>query len=157
MSNVFRATKANSPIEYTHWILAKQRCYDPEHPPFKYYGGKGIEMCDRWASFRAFYDDMGKCPEGYHLDRIDLEKDFTPDNCKWVKHKKHFNSTLLRYKGKLWPLPTLARSHGKKPYLIHQRMRRGMTLEKALTEPIRHKRPNRKLRQPGEPRLSGEE
>lgn len=60
------------------------RCYNPKATYFKDYGSRGIEVCERWRnSFLAFYEDMGVCPDGLTLDRIDNDKNYTPDNCKW--------------------------------------------------------------------------
>lgn len=70
--------------EYKNWQKAKQRCYDKNNNRYYSHGARGIKMCERWLVFDNFYSDMGKRPTPKHsLDRIDVNKDYTPENCKW--------------------------------------------------------------------------
>ena len=71
--------------EYHAWINMKQRCYNENKEDYKYYGGRGISVCNRWfTSFENFYADMGDRPCSKHsLDRIDNNCNYKPSNCKW--------------------------------------------------------------------------
>jgi hypothetical protein len=62
-----------------------RRCYNTNAAGYEYYGGRGIAVCDRWReSVQNFFDDMGTAPEGYSLERVDVDGNYEPDNCKWI-------------------------------------------------------------------------
>lgn len=79
---------------YKTWDCMKQRCYNPNDNNYPNYGGRGIRICDRWLeSFTNFYDDMGDRPKHKTIDRIDVDGNYEPGNCKWATPKEQCNNT----------------------------------------------------------------
>lgn len=74
---------------YRIWVGIFTRCYNPNSLIYKYYGGRGIKVCDRWHSFINFYEDMGSRPCGLQIDRINNDGDYGPDNCRWVTAREN--------------------------------------------------------------------
>ena len=70
--------------EFKIWQNMKSRCYNANRSDYAKYGGRGTRVCDAWlAGFSAFFADMGRCPEGMSLDRIDSAGNYEPSNCRW--------------------------------------------------------------------------
>lgn len=71
----------------------KGRCLNETDAAFGDYGGRGIRICDRWMSFENFYADMGDCPSGYSIERIDVNGNYEPKNCTWIPRNKQPRNT----------------------------------------------------------------
>jgi hypothetical protein len=84
---------------YVIWQGMRQRCSNPNHIAFSYYGGRGIKVCNEWSDFMLFYEWAmnNGYKENLTIDRIDNDKDYYPDNCRWLTSEEN---TILAHKGK---------------------------------------------------------
>jgi hypothetical protein len=82
------------PPEYRVWYAIKQRCFNPNNKDYSNYGGRGVTMYDKWADdFEVFFKDVGQRPgKGYTIDRIDVNGNYEPGNCRWVTMKVQSNN-----------------------------------------------------------------
>lgn len=93
-----------SPV-YQSWQSMKRRCNNSKCLEYKYYGGRGISYDKRWECFEEFYKDMGDRPKGTSLDRIDVNKNYYKENCRWAgRREQSLNSrkkknSFSKYKG----------------------------------------------------------
>lgn len=73
---------------YYSWRSMCARCANPKNNRYYLYGGRGITVCARWHTFEKFLADMGERPEGKTLDRLDLNGNYEPGNCRWATAKE---------------------------------------------------------------------
>lgn len=125
---------------YKIWYGMHQRCYNCKNPRFKDYGGRGIKVCKRWHDLLAFVSDMGHPPKNRTLDRIDNDKFYSKNNCRWATPKMQSNNTkrnvFVTFEGRTLSYSQWARRLGFcRSTIRHRILFRGWTIEKALTTP----------------------
>jgi hypothetical protein len=126
--------------EYNVWAMMRQRCTNPNAKNYTLYGARGITVCPEWSKFKNFYADMGVCPDGMTLDRVDNSKGYSKSNCRWASIEEQNNNKRNCIKitafGKTQTVAQWAREKGLNRHLITYRIDElGMTPEEAMTMP----------------------
>jgi hypothetical protein len=119
-----------------HHIL--RRCNKPESSSYPDYGGRGITVCERWTGkggFENFIADMGIPEKGMSIERIDVNGNYEPNNCKWATREEQANnkrtSRKITWDGKTLNVSSWSRLLGKEPGYLSRRLKR-MPFEKAM-------------------------
>ena len=127
---------------YKAWESMLQRCYQPSLQRYARYGGRGIGVCDQWRySFYNFLQDMGEVPVGKTLERINVNGNYEPSNCRWATKEEQANNRtsnrFLSHGGKRMTTAQWARATGIPSAVLRNRLHRGWTVERAITQPVR--------------------
>lgn len=125
---------------YSIWHGMLSRCNNSNEKAYPNYGGRGIKVCERWKSFINFVTDMGDPPPGMSVDRIDNDKGYEPENCRWVdrrtQNRNKRNNRLLTIKGETLPLSVWVERTGIPYQTASARLRLGWPAEDAVSTPI---------------------
>jgi len=122
------------------------RCYNENSEKYKWYGAKGVKVCDEWLeSANAFvlgvYDEVGDRPDGYSIDRIDTNGDYEPGNLRWAsdseQNRNHGRNRVLDVNGVDYLLCDCARMSGLRHQTISKRISCGRSVEEAMTMPTK--------------------
>lgn len=132
---------------YGIWVNMKTRCYNSKSPKYKRYGGRGIKICDEWLdNFMNFYNwsmDHGY-KDDLSIDRINNDGNYEPSNCRWTTAKEQASNksttNLITFNGKTQCVKAWTEELGFSKEALRERLKRGWSIEKALTTPIDRKR-----------------
>jgi hypothetical protein len=126
---------------YGLWLNMRSRCFNPNLTSYKYYGGRGIIICDRWLDFTVFCADMGPRPKGWTIERMDNSRGYEPGNCCWASpatqsRNRRFNVTAT-IGGVTKTRAEWCRDYGISESTVRNRvLRSGWPLERAVTTPV---------------------
>jgi hypothetical protein len=129
--------------EYEAWSSMKHRCANSNNESYHNYGGRGIQVCARWAeSFENFYADMGDKPSDRHsLDRRENDGNYEPGNCRWATWEEQAenrrSTIMIAHNGLSKSRASLCREFGLKYHVLVQRLGSGWELDLALNTPVR--------------------
>lgn len=137
-----RHGKKNSKI-YAVWSGMKKRCHNPLASNYNLYGGRGICISKEWENFVTFYRDMGDAPKGTSLDRIDNDKGYCKENCRWATQSQQSRNTrrnvIVEYMGRKQCLIEWTNELNLNYKIMAQRIRSGWEPTRAIETPIRKK------------------
>ena len=122
----------------------KERCYNENSKSYARYGGRGITICDEWLrdsnAFKSWALSAGY-REGLEIDRIDNNKGYSPDNCRWVTKKENARNTsrnkYITWNGETHALSEWCEILGVNYQTVNMRLFRGWSFEKAISTPAR--------------------
>ena len=128
---------------YSIWVTMRSRCNNPNTINYKYYGEKGIKVCEEWDSFMNFYDWATN--NGYSdeltLDRLSPDGNYEPKNCRWIslpdQQRNRSNNVFITIKGVTKCLSEWCRIYGMNRWTVLYRHNRGIDWETALTTPVK--------------------
>lgn len=124
------------------WSAMKQRCLNPKDKNYKDYGGRGITVCSEWLNPENFYKwaIANAYKKGLSIDRIDVNGNYEPLNCRWATPKEQMRNTrknhLITYKEQTKCLAEWAEIINIKSQILYKRLKRGWSIEKALETPL---------------------
>ena len=124
---------------YRSWKMMRVRCHREADKQYKDYGGRGIAVCPQWHRFENFLADMGERPEGTTLDRIDVDGDYTPENCRWAddrtQRRNRRDNRVVEYLGERMTLVEACERSGVEYNRAKDRLLRyGWTAERTFSE-----------------------
>lgn len=133
--------KLKRPELYSTWVQMKQRCFNKNNKDYKWYGAKGVIVCERWLDFNKFIQDLPPRPKGTTLDRIDSNGNYEPSNCRWATWEEQWaNKTrrkirMVTIDGVTLCLSGWAKKIGINQSSIYQRIKNGWSLTEAVSTP----------------------
>ena len=131
----------------------KQRCFNPNNPRYKNYGGRGITVCKEWNDFANFYEwaiahgydeNLNKEKKLCTLDREDVDGNYEPSNCRWITNKQQQNNktdtVLYTYDNKTYTISEWADILNLPLNILKSRITRGWDIKRVLEQPIKRRK-----------------
>ena len=134
---------ANKEKLYSVWKGMRERCNNPNNKRYKNYGGRGIKICPDWNDYTAFrkWAIENGYSENLTIERIDINKGYCPENCRWATWKEQAQNTtrtrFLTYNGKTQSMSMWAKELGLSYGVINHRVQRGWSIERIANIPVR--------------------
>jgi hypothetical protein len=127
---------------YRIWQSMHARCLYPSHATYRFYGAKGIRVCERWSAFEAFLEDMGDVPDDMSLDRIDPRGHYEPENCRWATDATQYQNLKKsrEWRGERLPIAEIARRVGVPRTSLQKLITRGLSTENAVAHAVAHRK-----------------
>lgn len=137
IGELYRTHGMSKTATYRIWCGMWRRCTNTASASYPRYGGRGIVVCERWAQFENFLEDVGERPSPQHsIDRINNDGDYTPGNVRWAVAKEQSRNTrankILTVAGESKTVAEWAEVIGCDPRVLHLRLTRGWTAEQAV-------------------------
>lgn len=134
----------NETKEHRIWRYMRHRCHCATSSDYKNYGGRGITLCKEWDNYKTFLKDMGRCPKNCTIDRVDNEKGYFKENCRWATHKEQCNNyrynVMISYKGKMQSVKMWSEEYHISYAMLLARVHAGWDFKKSLLTPsLRYK------------------
>jgi hypothetical protein len=130
-----RHGRSGTPTHRT-WKDMRARCNNPSNSDYRDYGGRGIRVCDRWDDFSAFLKDMGERPDGKTLDRVDVDGNYEPGNCRWAtpneQAQNRRNNLIVEFDGEPKVFSQICREQGVDRTKARYRFDAGYSLDQVF-------------------------
>jgi len=128
---------------YCAWVDMRRRCEKSDHKAYKWYGARGISVCERWQKFPQFLADMGNAPSGSSLDRINNDGNYEPGNCRWATAEQQSRNRRgvgkIEIGGVKFTVSALSKFFLIGETTIRERLKRGWLVKDALTRDVEEK------------------
>lgn len=138
---------------YRHWKSMIYRCTKPNHPAYRWYGARGISVCDEWLDYENFkkWAIETQPDKSYTVDRIDVNGNYCPENCRWATREEQANNRrsniMFEYRGERKNLMQWSKCLNVGYKLLYNRINKlGWDFEKAITTPVDVKKRNKETK-----------
>jgi hypothetical protein len=129
---------------YISWYHMIQRCTNPNNKDYHDYGERKITVCRQWLKFENFLADMGEVPDSLQIDRINNNKGYYKENCRWttskINNRNRRSNHLISYNNKTQCVMEWSEEIGIPEYVIRQRLKHDWSIQRTLITPVRKRK-----------------